>query len=56
MLACGFGLILRAIGDSIALCPPMIITSQELDELFNRLELGLNDALEWVRREKLMEA
>ena len=50
------GLILRAIGDSIALCPPMIITSQELDELFDRLELGLNDALEWVRREKLMEA
>ncbi|MBA5776352.1 aminotransferase class III-fold pyridoxal phosphate-dependent enzyme [Stappia sp. F7233] len=37
------GLIVRAIGDTIALCPPMIITSDELDALFDRLEKTLDD-------------
>ncbi|MEZ5792437.1 MAG: aminotransferase [Nitratireductor sp.] len=50
------GLILRAIGDSIALCPPMIITEDELDTLFDRLELGLKDALAWAHHENLLEA
>ena len=35
------GLILRAMGDSLALCPPLVITSAELDELFDILERGL---------------
>jgi 4-aminobutyrate---pyruvate transaminase len=30
------GLIVRALGDTIVLCPPLIITSDELDELFAR--------------------
>ncbi|MEZ5800979.1 MAG: aminotransferase class III-fold pyridoxal phosphate-dependent enzyme [Nitratireductor sp.] len=50
------GLILRAIGDSIAICPPMIITEAELDTLFDRLELGLKDALVWAHHENLLEA
>lgn len=50
------GLILRAIGDSIAICPPMIITEAELDALFDRLELGLKDALAWAHHENLLEA
>jgi 4-aminobutyrate--pyruvate transaminase len=31
------GLIVRAMGDSIALCPPLIITEAQLGELFERL-------------------
>ena len=30
------GLILRALGDTIVFCPPLIITSEELEELFMR--------------------
>ena len=30
------GLIVRALGDTIVFCPPLIITAQELDELFAR--------------------
>ncbi len=37
------GLILRAIGDSLAICPPMIVRESELGDLFDRLEAGLAD-------------
>ena len=46
----GHGAILRAIGDTIALCPPMVITEAELTELFDRLEKGLADAEAWVAK------
>ena len=40
------GLILRALpGDAIGICPPMIITTAEIDLLFDRLEAGLDDSL-----------
>ena len=48
------GAIFRAITDSISLCPPMIITEQELNELFDRLELALEDTLAWITREKIV--
>lgn len=47
------GAILRAIGDTIAICPPMVISSAELDELFDRLEGALDDTEGWVAKEKL---
>ncbi|MEZ5810773.1 MAG: aminotransferase [Rhizobiaceae bacterium] len=50
------GAIVRAIGDTIALCPPMIISTQELDELLNRLEGALNDTEAWVAKENLRAA
>jgi len=38
------GLIVRPVlGTRIALCPPLIITEAELDELFDKLMLALND-------------
>lgn len=46
------GLIVRAIGDSLALCPPMIISEAELNELFDRLELALARTADWISREK----
>ena len=30
-------------GDSVAICPPLIITSDQVNELFDRIELGLDD-------------
>ena len=39
------GLIVRALpGDVIGICPPMIITENEIDELFNRLAVAINEA------------
>jgi 4-aminobutyrate--pyruvate transaminase len=35
------GLIIRAIGDVIAFCPPLIITPQEIDEMFDRFGRAL---------------
>lgn len=52
----GHGLILRAIGDTIALCPPMIITEAELNELFDRLDKGLADGEALVAKEGLRAA
>jgi 4-aminobutyrate--pyruvate transaminase len=48
------GLIVRAIGDVIALCPPYIVTSSDIDEIFVKLRRGLDDTLAWVKREKLL--
>jgi 4-aminobutyrate--pyruvate transaminase len=48
------GLIVRAIGDVIALCPPFVVRPSDLDEIFTKLRRGLDDTLEWARREKLL--
>jgi 4-aminobutyrate--pyruvate transaminase len=50
------GAILRALGDIIAICPPMIISEAELNELFDRLETGLDQAEAWVSTEALRAA
>ena len=44
---------MRNIGDTIALCPPLVITESEIGELFDRLERALDDTLAWVEREAL---
>ncbi|TNM60945.1 aspartate aminotransferase family protein [Aliirhizobium smilacinae] len=35
------GVISRAIGDSMAFCPPMIITDEQVDTMFDKVERGL---------------
>lgn len=45
------GAILRPIGDTMALCPPMIVKDDELNALFDRLEKSLDDTEAWVARE-----
>lgn len=50
------GAILRAIGDTVALCPPMIISPDELDALFDRLEKALDETEAWVSKEGLRAA
>ena len=41
-------------GIRIAFCPPLIIEEPEIDMLFDRWELALDDILEHVRAEGLM--
>jgi len=49
------GIIVRPlINDRIALCPPLVITEAEINELFDRFERGLNKTLDWVRAEGLL--
>jgi 4-aminobutyrate--pyruvate transaminase len=50
------GLIVRPIGDTISVCPPMIIKEAEIDELFDKLEVALNKTLDWAKREQLLAA
>jgi len=47
------GLIVRAIGDVIAMCPPFIVTPNHIDEIFTKLKRGLDDTLAWAKREGL---
>ena len=50
------GLITRAMGDALALCPPLIISEAELDELFEKLGRALDQTEAWVTKEKLRAA
>jgi 4-aminobutyrate---pyruvate transaminase len=47
------GLIVRNMGDTIAVCPPLVISDQEVDELFAKLNRALNKAEDFVRSEGL---
>ncbi len=43
------GLILRALSDTIAFCPPLVITSDEIEELFKRFTKALDETWKWVQ-------
>ena len=45
------GLIVRAIGDAVAVCPPYIVTEEQVEEIFTLFERGLNDTLDWAHKE-----
>jgi len=47
----GHGVILRAIGDSLAVCPPMIITEDEIEMMFAPMEAALDATLQWAKAE-----
>ena len=42
------GLLLRNLGDSMAFCPPLIITEDQVDELFSKFQLALDETLAWA--------
>jgi 4-aminobutyrate--pyruvate transaminase len=44
------GLIIRAIGDTVAMCPPLIIESGQVRELVARFRLALEDTFVWARQ------
>ncbi|MEG6508837.1 aminotransferase [Methyloligella sp. 2.7D] len=50
------GLIVRPIGDTLGLCPPLIITEEQIDEMFDALTRGLDAAEEMVRAQGLRAA
>jgi len=45
----GEGIILRAIGDVLAVCPPLIIEENEIHELFDKFESTLDKGVEAVK-------
>jgi len=55
-LAHDHGLIIRAVGDSLAFCPPMIITEAELVDMFRRFEKALADTVAWLQRDGHLQA
>jgi 4-aminobutyrate---pyruvate transaminase len=48
------GLIVRAVGDVVVLCPPFIVTEAHIGDIFGRLRRGLDDTLEWANKERLL--
>ena len=49
------GLILRALGgNTIAICPPLIITEAQIDELVQILTVSLDRTLDYARKEALL--
>jgi 4-aminobutyrate---pyruvate transaminase len=51
------GVIVRAVlGDVLTLCPPLIISPAEIDDLFDRLTRALDKTLDWVTRERLPQS
>ena len=45
------GLLLRAMGDILGFCPPMIITDEQTDEMFSKFQLALDETLEWSTKQ-----
>jgi 4-aminobutyrate--pyruvate transaminase len=51
------GLIVRSVlGDVLTLSPPLVISAQETDELFDRLTRALDKTLDWATRERLAQS
>lgn len=50
-----FGVISRAMGDTLAFAPPLVITEAEIDDLFTRVEKALDTVLAQVREEGLLK-
>ena len=50
------GLIVRNIQDSVAFCPPLIITTDEIHEMFDMVEKGLDQLEAWAAKENARAA
>jgi 4-aminobutyrate--pyruvate transaminase len=42
------GLITRALGDTINFCPPLIITGEQISEMFSLAERALDETYQWL--------
>ncbi len=42
------GIVTRALGDTMAFCPPLIVTESDVDEILERFGRALHDTLAWV--------
>ncbi len=51
------GLIIRAVaGNSLAVCPPLIITETQIDEMVEKLRLALDETLDFAQTQGLLES
>ena len=50
------GLILRAIGDTVAFCPPLIVKEADIDDIFDRATKALDETEAFVTKEGLRSA
>ncbi len=50
------GLINRAMGDSVAFCPPLIITTEQIHEMFDMVGAALDQTEAWVKKQRLRES
>jgi 4-aminobutyrate---pyruvate transaminase len=49
------GLIVRSLaGDTLSLCPPLVISSHDIDEMFDRLTRALDRTLDWAMTQGLL--
>ncbi len=48
------GLIIRAMGDTLAICPPLVITEDERDDLIRRLGRALDNGTDWARKQGII--
>lgn len=49
------GLICRAVGgDTIALCPPLVISTEQINTMFDRMARALDRGLDWARKEGIV--
>jgi 4-aminobutyrate--pyruvate transaminase len=48
------GVILRALGDTLTVAPPLVISEGEIDEILRVVGASLNETLDYARREGLM--
>jgi 4-aminobutyrate---pyruvate transaminase len=51
--ALAHGVITRALGDTVNMCPPLIIDEAQIDALFDGIRAALDDTLAWTRRAPL---
>jgi 4-aminobutyrate--pyruvate transaminase len=50
------GLLVRPLGDSIAFCPPLIISEAQIGEVLSRFGHALDETLAWVHQQGLVAA
>ncbi len=43
------GVITRALGDNFSFCPPLIITAEEINDMFDRSHAALDETYSWVK-------
>jgi 4-aminobutyrate--pyruvate transaminase len=44
------------LGDVLTLSPPLVISAEETDDLFDRLTRALDKTLDWTTRERLAQS
>ncbi|MEM7542849.1 MAG: aminotransferase [Pseudomonadota bacterium] len=49
------GLVIRPLGDTMGFCPPLIVTPEQIDEIFDKFEKSLDATTQWAMAEGLLK-